>query len=112
MFRGGPLGYVTEPAKPVPVAYDLDVVVAGAGIAGMFAALAAARLGARTLLVDRFGAPGGNLGPAMVVAGGVYNEAEGTLVGGLAGIPEEMISRLEALRGAPRPNYADESNII
>jgi hypothetical protein len=112
MFRGGPLGYVTEPAKPVPVAYDLDVVVAGAGIAGMFAALAAARLGARTLLVDRFGAPGGNLGPAMVVAGGVYNEAEGTLVGGLAGIPKEMISRLEALRGAPRPNYADESNII
>jgi ribulose 1,5-bisphosphate synthetase/thiazole synthase len=112
MSSGGSPGYVAEPAKRVPVAYEVDVAVAGAGIAGLFAALAAARQGARTLLLDRFGAPGGNIGPAMVVAGGIYNEAEGTLVGGLAGIPRELIERLEALRGTPRSNYADESNIV
>jgi hypothetical protein len=103
---------VAEPAKQVPVAYDVDVAVAGAGIAGLFAALAAARLGARTLLIDRFGSPGGNLGPAMIVAGGVHNEAAATLVGGLAGGPKELIERFEALRTTPKPNYADDSNVI
>ena len=66
-------GVIQEPAKEVPVAYDVDVAVVGAGIAGLFAAIAAGRRGAQTLLIDRFGMLGGNIGPAMVVAGGVYN---------------------------------------
>ena len=105
-------GVIREPAKEVPVAYDVDVAVVGAGIAGLFAAIAAGRRGAQTLLIDRFGMLGGNIGPAMVVAGGVYNEAEETLPGGLAGTPKELIAEMERLRGASSNNYADETNII
>lgn len=37
--------YVNEPAKEVPVVYDVDVVVAGGGIAGTIASITAARYG-------------------------------------------------------------------
>ena len=46
---------ITEPAKEVPVAREVDVVVAGAGVSGVFAALGAAKAGALVLLTDRFG---------------------------------------------------------
>ena len=55
---------VEEPAKKVPVVRDVDVVVAGAGISGLLAALSAGRSGARTVLVDRFGTVGGSIGGA------------------------------------------------
>lgn len=112
MSENGSLGFVVEPEKQVPISYDVDVAVAGAGIAGLFAALAAARYGVRTVLIDRFGSLGGNIGPGMIVLGGICNEAEGTLPGGLAGIPREFMAKLEELRGTPGPNYVDESSIV
>src|SRR5271154_3033436 len=45
---------------------DFDVVVAGGGSAGLAAAVAAARLGARTLLVERNGLLGGMASAALV----------------------------------------------
>ena len=45
---------------------DCDVLVAGGGSAGLAAAVAAARLGARTLLVERHGVLGG-MAPAALV---------------------------------------------
>lgn len=62
-------GYVTEPEKRVPVALDVDVAVVGAGVAGTFAALAAAQAGTKTALIDRFGQVGGNIGPGMILGG-------------------------------------------
>lgn len=53
------LGYVTEPAKKIPVTDCCDVFVAGGGIAGVAAALSAARQGASVLLVDAACALGG-----------------------------------------------------
>ncbi|MAG36763.1 MAG: FAD-dependent oxidoreductase, partial [Dehalococcoidia bacterium] len=53
-------GTVVEPQKEVPLSYDVDVAVVGAGIAGLCAALTAGRQGAKTLLIDRFGSLGGN----------------------------------------------------
>ena len=105
-------GYIVEPEKRVPIAYDVDVAVLGAGIAGLFAALAAGKQGAKTLLIDRFSSLGGNIGPAMIAAGGLYNEADETLVGGLSGLPKMLIDRLESLRSASVPNYADEVNLV
>ena len=104
--------YVTEPQKRVPIAYDMDVAVVGAGIAGLFAAIAAGRLGARTILIDRFGSLGGNIGPAMIIGGSAFDAADPTLPGGVAGIHKEMLTRMEPLRAGSGHFYPDESNII
>ena len=50
--------YYEEPARKLPVR-QFDVVVAGAGTAGVVAAVAAARQGAGTILIERKGYPGG-----------------------------------------------------
>ena len=48
-----------EPGRHVPVVEEADVFVAGGGPSGVVAAIAAARLGARTCLVDAAGCLGG-----------------------------------------------------
>lgn len=50
---------VREPAREVPVAGTADVVVCGGGPAGVAAAVAAARKGAKTLLLEQHGCLGG-----------------------------------------------------
>lgn len=50
---------ITRLEKKIPVWGDYDVVVAGGGIAGVAAALAAARSGVRTCLLERFSGLGG-----------------------------------------------------
>jgi hypothetical protein len=52
-------GTFREPAREVPQRKDADVIVCGGGPAGVSAALAAARAGARTRLFDRHGCLGG-----------------------------------------------------
>ena len=51
--------YLSLPAVQIPVSREVDVLVLGAGPAGCAAAIMAARLGAKTLLVDALNAPGG-----------------------------------------------------
>ena len=88
-------------SKDVPVVADVDVIVAGSGIAGSIAALAAARNGARTLLIDRFGCLGGNMGPGMF-SGGVLHlclHQPEAMHEGLKGIPGEFINRAEGYGG-------------
>lgn len=47
------------PETQIPVAAEADVVVIGGGPAGFGAAMRSARSGVRTLLIERFGGPGG-----------------------------------------------------
>ena len=49
----------TEQARDLPVAGEYDVIVAGAGPAGVSAAIMAGRLGAKVLLLEYTNAPGG-----------------------------------------------------
>jgi len=50
---------ITEPPREIPVTADYDVVVVGGGMAGVAAAIAAARRSSRVCLVERFCALGG-----------------------------------------------------
>ncbi len=90
--------FVIEPEKKIPVVYDVDVAVAGGGIAGMIAALASARKQAKTLVIDRFGSFGGNMGPGMFGGGSMHYalEDDNALVNkiGLGGVPEEFLRRI------------------
>ena len=47
--------------REIPVYKRFDVIVCGAGPAGICAAVAAARQGAKVALLERYGVPGGNL---------------------------------------------------
>jgi glycine/D-amino acid oxidase-like deaminating enzyme len=49
----------TEPARQIPIAREVEVLVVGGGVAGVATAIAAARQGASTLLVEQSGAVGG-----------------------------------------------------
>jgi hypothetical protein len=82
-----------------------DVVVLGGGTAGAIAAIAAARTGARTLLIERSPSLGGALGLGMNFLGA----ADGEGYWALGGIGRELIDRLAAQDAAtpvsPDPQF-------
>lgn len=81
--------------REVPLRYKADVAVIGGGMAGVCAACAAARGGAKTLLVERFAVTGGN-----ATVGGVANWSGETA--GQGAIFDEILRDLEAF-GAQSP---------
>ncbi len=85
---------------------DCDVLVAGGGSAGLAAAVASARLGARTLLVERHGVLGGMASAALVHSiCGLYRLGDGTQPPELAneGFAAEFSARSVAGGGASGP---------
>ena len=92
---------IREEARDIQVFDSVDVVVAGAGLAGFSAALNAARSGAKTLLVERNGCLGGVATASyMANIGNVMITRDNTpVVGGTAA---ELIDRLVAEGAASR----------
>ena len=82
--------------KDVPVLGDYDVCVVGAGPGGVGAAVAAARAGKRTILIEHYGYPGG-VGTNCNSPTFFYDPYKGVQY--LRGIADEFVRRL-AKRGA------------
>lgn len=51
--------YITKPEQKIPVVADVELLVCGGGVAGIAAALSAARVGAKVMLIEKYGFLGG-----------------------------------------------------
>ena len=83
----------------LPRLAEVDVLVVGAGSAGTVAAIAAARAGAKTMVVERYGFMGGVSTGVLDTFYGFYTPGEVTkkVVGG---IPDDIVRQLSERGGA------------
>ncbi len=92
---------IIEPEKEVPVVDEVDVIVAGGGISGVAAAVAAARRNMDVLLVERNGFLGGVATAGLMSSMGNRFFADGEKLV-VRGIALEIIERLVEERGTSR----------
>jgi ribulose 1,5-bisphosphate synthetase/thiazole synthase len=59
--------YIIEPERKTPIVAETDLLVCGGGIAGVAAAVCAARMGARVMLLEKYGFLGGLVTGALVI---------------------------------------------
>lgn len=83
--------------RTIPVVGEYDVVVCGGGPGGIMAAIAAARGGAKTAIIERMGFFGGMATAALVAPISVFNYNGRRIIDGL---PWEFVTRLEEIGGA------------
>lgn len=99
------LGTLREPARDVPVYRECDVLVVGGGPSGTAAAVAAARLGAEVVLLERYNHLGGLSTGGLVIWIDRMTDWSGKLV--MRGFAEEIMDRLprEAVAGPARKEW-------
>jgi glycine/D-amino acid oxidase-like deaminating enzyme len=103
-----PPNSIRLPTDTVPVVARPDVLVVGGGSAGIAAAVAAARNGADTLLVERFSYTGGLATGGMIILLLTMDDGRGNQV--IGGVCQEIVDRMAARGGAyypPRKQWND-----
>ncbi len=118
IFRGdgarGPaadLGTWREAARELPFHARCDVLVAGGGPSGTAAAVAAARLGADVILLERYNHLGGLSTGGLVIWIDRMTDWEGRSV--IRGFAEEVFARLprDAVAGPPREHWGSRDPV-
>ena len=87
---------IIEPAREIPVINEVDIVVVGGGCTGVFAAIRAARLGARVAIIEASNAFGGAATNAFVC---VWHTLCDTTLNKqiIGGLTEETIERMKRI---------------
>jgi hypothetical protein len=97
---------IKEPARTTNVCYEADVVVVGGGPGGHSAAIAAARNGAKTVLVERYGHLGGMSTGGIVIQ--IPHMSDGSNTRIIDGLCTEWLERLDKIDdGTLRPRHQD-----
>ena len=96
---------IIEEAREIDIRYEADVVVVGGGPGGHSAAVAAARTGAKTILLERYGHLGGMATGGIVIQ--IPHMSDNNGVQRIAGLVNEWIDRLEPMGGVLVPNRKD-----
>lgn len=97
---------VIEPERSIPVLDECDVLVVGGGPAGIAAAIGAARLGKKTIVVERYGCLGGVLTTASMEPPAWWRDEAAALPGGIF---EELDDRM-VKAGLYQPAFFTHTN--
>jgi len=96
---------IQEAARETKVCHEADVVVVGGGPGGHSAAIAAARSGVKTVLVERYGHLGGMSTGGIVIQ--IPHMSDGTEEQQIIGLAQEWLDRLDAVGGCLHPRRED-----
>jgi hypothetical protein len=96
---------ITEQAREIEICREADVVVVGGGPGGIGSALSAARSGADTVLVERYGHLGGMATGGLVTIIPNLSDISGRQQ--ITGICQELIDRLDARGATDYPKKED-----
>jgi ribulose 1,5-bisphosphate synthetase/thiazole synthase len=96
---------IEEPARHIPLYGEYEVVVLGGGPAGIAAAVAAARAGRHTLLIERYGFLGG-MGTAAGDTNfcGLHANVHGEMRRVVRGVASDLLARIDHLGGLNAPH--------
>ncbi len=105
MEKGPSMKTILEPASEIKVIREADVVVVGGGPGGHAAAISAARNGADTILLERYGHLGGMATGGLVIM--IPHLSDGTERMIIAGQCKEWLDRLDVMGASVHQRYEE-----